>query len=77
MPLSMHKQPMSKPNTSSSYTGVIYEKTYSRSDTNVAIVGGNIVSYSGQTYLRCSELICTYTYQDDYSQTGVWEISWQ
>ncbi|MCG6191413.1 hypothetical protein [Maribellus maritimus] len=59
------------------YTGVIYEKTYSRSGTNESTVGGNIVTNSGQTYFRCMELNCTYTYQDDYSQTGVWEITWE
>lgn len=62
---------------SSSYTGVIFDKTYSDIGTDVSIVGGDIVYKTGQTYLRCKELVGTYTYQDDGSQLGVWEITWQ
>lgn len=62
---------------SSSYTGVIFTKYLHKTGTNVKSVGGDIKHSTGQTYLRCMELISTYTYEDDGSQRGVWLINWQ
>jgi hypothetical protein len=63
--------------SSSNYTGVIFDKTCSSSGTNVSTVSSDIVYKTGQTYLRCKELSGTYTYEDDGSQQGTWEITWQ